>query len=46
MWWLRSVSCLTSNKYTFVTSNGSYNEYAATYSFGLAPAFMVGGNAA
>lgn len=45
-WWLRSVYSDSANYFCRVSTNGSANANYANYSYGLAPGFIVGGNAA
>lgn len=45
-WWLRSVYAGNNETFCRVIENGTVNSYYTNYSFGFAPAFMVGGNAA
>ena len=42
-WWERSVGATYANYFCNVSANGTANLYNATYSFGLAVAFKVGG---
>lgn len=41
IWWERSPRYYSSNSFCLVNANGGANYYSASYSFGLAPAFMV-----
>lgn len=40
-WWLRSTYAPNSHSFCYVAASGSANNYAAYYSYGLAPAFCV-----
>lgn len=40
-WWCRSASCSSSLYFCFVSSGGGANDYSASASFGLAPAFRI-----
>ena len=41
IWWERSPYCNNGNSFCYVNLNGNANYAAASYSIGLAPAFMV-----